>query len=245
MKQIVIFLLILLPNNLFAQIAGKNVENFAAGTVLVFQNCDTENVNPGKAGENNVWDFSGLKSKKNDTVTERIVSPKETGYSQTFPKANLVEKYSDGVFVFIHKNEAESHLTGFVDTTNSMTMKYEDPMLLVKRPVEYGDSLTDRFTTEFNTKSINFKGKGKATILADGYGKLILPNASYENVLRVKLTQNTTSIAIKYGSKSTTQTTTYVWFDNGHASALLKISITKSAYYNNKSVQFLLSETNE
>lgn len=237
--------IILLSSFVFGQVEIKNAENFDNGTTLVFQNCESDNVSVGKSGKKQTWDFSNLIVKEGEKTIEEMISPDETEYKDKFPNANLIEKYSDGRLVFMNKSETENHLLGFVGTESDMVMSYPKPMLFAKRPIKFGDKFSDDYTTEYTVKGMDFKGNGTISIVADGYGTLILPNGTYENVLRVKITQSQTDKLIKYQSENTTETVTYVWFDNEHASALLKIDETKSTYYNSKSVQFLLEETNK
>jgi hypothetical protein len=244
MRKILLFgQVFLLSTFVFGQVEIQNAENFSEGTILVFQNCYSENVTVGEAGEKQTWDFSSLIIKESNTTTERMVAPESTKFGELFPKANLVEEYSDGRLVYILKTDAENYLLGFVDTTNNITIKYNDPMLFAKRPLKYGDTITDSFTTEYSVRGLDFKGQGTVTIIADGYGQLVLPNGTYENVLRVKIIQEQTDILIQYSSESKTETVSYVWFDGTHTSSLLKVDETKSTHYNNKSVQYLLSET--
>tara|TARA_Y100000588_G_scaffold384239_1_gene475109 strand:- start:4528 stop:5292 length:765 start_codon:yes stop_codon:yes gene_type:complete len=238
-----LFLLLILWNQeIFAQISIKNAEDFSIGTTLVFQNCKTENIHPGKAGKNLIWDFSKLKKKENDTVIEQMVLPKFTDYDTIFPQANMVEKYSDGKLVFFIKDKTENNLLGFIDENSKIKIQYTDPMLFAKRPITFGDTITDKFKTKFNTRGMDFNGNGIISIISDGYGKLILPNKTYENVLRVKIVQKTINKIIQYNSESITHTTTYVWFDKLHTSALLKIDKTESDYFNDYSIQYLLRE---
>lgn len=231
------------PVLLIAQPNIKNAENFTEGVVLTFQNCESENIEVGKAGKNKLWDFSELKKKNNDLTIEEMILPESTAFDKEFSEANLVEKYSDGRMVFMSKTENENHLLGFVDTNSNMTMHYTKPMLFAKRPIKFKDNFNDVYETEFSVKGMEFKGKGTVSIVADGYGTLILPNGKFENVLRVKISQTQTDVMKQYGSQNVTETTTYVWFDENHASAILKIDETKSTYYNEKSVQYLVSET--
>lgn len=246
MKKLYLFgLIILLSSFVSGQTEIQNAENFNEGTVLVFQNCDTENVTVRKSGEKQTWDFSDLILKKGDKTIEEMISPNETNFKYKFPKANLVEKYSDGRLVFMDKTDTENFLLGFIGTESEMKMVYTKPMLFAKRPIKFGDKFNNKYETEYTVKGMDFKGNGTVSIVADGYGTLILPNGKYENVLRVKITQSQTDKLIKYQSENTTETVTYVWFDNEHASSLLKIDETKSTYYNEKFVQYLLSETNE
>lgn len=241
-KRFLIIALFLFPISLFAQPKIENAENFIDGIVLKFQNCESENVEVGKAGKNKLWDFSNLKIKENDLTIEEMILPQKTAFAEKFPDANLVEKYSDGRMVFMSKMENENHLLGFVDTNSNMIMHYTKPMLFAKRPIKFKDNFNDVYETEFSVKGMEFEGNGTVSIMADGYGTLILPNGKFENVLRVKISQTQTDVMKQYGSQNVTETTTYVWFDENHASALLKIDETKSSYYNDKSVQYLISE---
>jgi hypothetical protein len=244
MKKLLLFgQTLLLSSFVFGQPEIQNAENFSEGTILVFQICNSDNVLVGKAGKKQTWDFSSLNLKEGDKITEEMISPDETNFKTNFPDANLVEKYSDGRLVFMKKTDKENYLLGFVDTESDMTMSYPKPMLFAKRPLKFSDNFRDEYETEYSVKGMDFKGKGTVSIVVDGYGTLILPNGKYENVLRVKITQTQTDKLIKYQSESTTETVSYVWFDDKHTSALLKIDETKSTYYNNKSVQYLLSET--
>lgn len=240
---LIFLILIISTQRIFAQITITNAENFSIGTTLIFQNCETKNVSlPNKAGKNLTWDFSKLKKQENDTIIEKMVLPKFTDYEKKFPEANMVEKYSDGKLVFLIKNETENKLLGFIDENDKIEIQYTDPMIFAKRPITFGDTITDKFKTQFNTRGMDFNGDGSISIIADSYGKLILPNKTYENVLRIKIVQKTINEIVQYNSKSITQTTTYVWFDKFHTSALLKMDKTESDYFNDYSIQYLLRE---
>lgn len=228
----------------YAQPTLNNIENFVVGMTLVFQECDTSGVKVGKKGGNRIWDFSDLQSLNSKTITEDMILPDSTNYKDQFPTANLVEKYSDGRLVFAEINKNENYLVGFVDNTIPINMKYEKPMLFAKRPIHFSDSISDTYTTKYNIKNLDFKGQGTVTIIADGYGTLVLPNGKFENVLRVKITQQQKDTLVQYSTNTSTSTVTYVWFNDKYRSALLKISKTKSDYYSNKTVEYLLKESN-
>jgi hypothetical protein len=196
------------------------MEDFPIGTVLKFQECSANGVTAGNSGVNQTWNFASL-SPLADTVTEWMVLPSTTTDGSLFPTSNLCEKYSDGRFVYANKTASENYLVGFDDTTDSYPPSvYTNPMLFSKRPITYGDILTDTFTIQ------GLLGYGVVTITADAYGTLILPNGTYNNVLRIKIAQSMPSFS----------QTIYTWFDGIHSSALLKLS-------DEPRVEYLLSET--
>ena len=223
-----------------AQLTITHAQNFNFGDVLKFIRCDATGLQPGESGADVTWDFSNIAA-YNDTITEWIVSPSATPYASQFPAANLVEKYSDGRFVFLNKTADQSELVGFKDTINNITAHYPDPVLIGQRPLSYGDSTVDAFTAQLQV-GVAMQGSGNVTLHADGYGTLVLPNATYTNVLRVKISQVEVDTIAGFGT-ATTYVENYLWFDNAHASALLKIDTTYTTTgYTAKNASYLLEE---
>ncbi|MGN6566623.1 MAG: T9SS type A sorting domain-containing protein [Flavipsychrobacter sp.] len=224
-----------------AQLTIHHCEDFMAGTTLRFQQCDPS-VLAGNSGASVTWDFSAL-APMPDTTTEWIVAPAATAYAAQFPTANLVEKYSDGTFVYARTNTDSSFLVGYLDTVNGYTIRYPDPVLYALRPISYGNIITRAFSNIFRSSSFNFNGNGSCTITADAYGTLILPNGSFPNTLRLTITQTQSDTVIPGGTVTFTTTVSHIWFDDSHTSALLKIDSTQTAVGSSKTVQYLLSET--
>lgn len=218
----------------------NNVENFSVGTTLQFINCSTVNVVPGSLGANQTWNFSTL-NVTTDTTTEWMVTPASTPNGSLFPSSNLVEKYSDGRYVYVNKSATENLLVGFSDP--SINVNYPNPVKFMQRPVTYNDFYSDNFTTNYTASGYNFSGTGTITVNADAYGTLMLPGNTYSNTLRIKIQQTQVDTLIQFSSTYTTVSTTYVWFNNNHTSALLKIDTIGSPSFSQKSVTFLLSET--
>lgn len=239
-----LFLMALIPAAVWAQPNIQKAEDFSIGTTLKFRTCESDKVNEGKGGKDQIWDFSGLKLKK-DTITEWMVAPASVPNASLFPAATFVEKYSDGKYVYASKVSGQNFLLGFADETSNILIKYPNSLLFAVRPMTFGTTVTDEFTDEFSFGNMNFKGTGTCTVSADGYGTLILPNGKYSNVMRVKITQSQTDSLIQYRTVNVTNSISYVWFDENHTSALLKIDSTESGTYKSKTVEFLLSETYE
>lgn len=229
-------------NNAYAQNNYLNIENFKPGTTLVFQNCKTDTFETGQPGENVAWDFSHLQS-KGDTITQRIAVPDPVSDGKDYSQATLVERHSDGSSVYLKVEQDKTYLLGFVNENSKIKISYPQPVLLVQRPFSYGDTLSGPYTTAYSVNGMNFTGTGMAIVEADGFGTLMLPNKTYPNTLRMKIIQKQSDRMTQYRSISETTVITYVWFDKNHKSALLKMTETKSQYYSDKSIEYLLSET--
>jgi len=230
-----------LLNNTYGQNNYQNIENFKPGTTLVFQSCKTDTFETGQPGENAIWDFSYLKPEK-DTITERIMVPDALKSANDYPQSTLVEQYSDGSAVYLKTGAHKRYLLGYVSGDSKIKIRYPKPVLLALRPFSYGDSLSEPYTTAYSVNGMDFTGTGMATVEADGFGTLILPNKTYPNTLRIKIIQKQSDMMTQYHSGSETTVITYVWFDKNHSSALLKMTETKSQYHSDKSIEYLLSE---
>lgn len=218
--QLLVLMLTAISHFVRAQPTITNSEDFEIGTVLMFQKCDTIGVNAGNPGENQTWNFSNLISLP-DTATEWILDPSTTTNGNLFPTSNLVVKVSNGQFTYINKTIDENNIVGFIDTTSAFPATlYPNPMLIAKRPLNYGIIVTDTFTLSGSP------ALGVITFDPDAYGTLILPNGTYNNVLRVKISQVHPWFTYVI----------YVWFDGITKSAILKID-------NQPNVEYLLSET--
>ncbi len=143
-----------------------------------------------------------------------MVSPKQVKNAEKFPKANLVGQSSDGELVFMQKTQTENYLVGYAD--GGIEIVYTDPVLFMRRPLRYGEVIADTYAVRYTARGFEFEGKGTIRVEVDGEGRLILPNGTYDNVLRVKITQSQTDVMLKYPSKIQTTTVTYVWFDPAH-----------------------------
>lgn len=235
-------LIAFVPTFAFAQLTINNAENFNVGNVLRFVECNTTGVQPGASGAGVNWDFSNLVA-NGDTMTERMVAPSSTSYAAQFPAANLVEKYSDGTFVFVNKMTSQSWLVGYVDSIANIVISYPDAVLIGQRPISYNDMLGNTYSAFTTSPGYSAHGSGTVAIAADGYGTLQLPTGTFNNVLRLHISEVQVDTAVGIGTYTTTHVETYVWFDDAHASALLKIdSFNTSGVFSEKTVEYLHEE---
>lgn len=247
MKKVVIsfqFIASFVMNSINAQENYTNIEDFRDGTVLVFQNCKTDIFEIENTGRNVTWDYSNLK-KSDETITQWIISPQGIKEAEDYPEATLVEKYSDGKYVFLKADESKTYLLGFADEKSKIKIKYPQPILIANRPFSFNNEISETYTSSYSVNGMDFSGEGTVTIEADGFGTLILPNKTYTNTLRIKITQDQSDILKQYNSTSKMKVISYVWFDANHTSALLKMTETKSQYHSSRNIEYLLSETIE
>ncbi len=239
MKKYYFFLtLIFFPAFVFSQVTIKHAEDFTLGTKLFFRIHAAMNTGI-VAGPNQTWDYS-KDNLWDDSMTEWMVLPSATTHGKDFPQATLVEKYSNGSFVYIKNNPTNGNLLAYLDTTQSLVIKYPNPALFCRRPFSYGDKVTDTFTTKASAPGFAYTGQGLATLDADAYGTLKLPNGTFPNVLHIKITDVETDTTAGGASTFAVVSVSHVWFDSSHTSALLKIDSNSSGKV---TVSYLVSET--
>ncbi len=236
-KTTLIIPVLALPLLASAQVNIKSPEDFTVGTHLTFKECDPGSFDPGLTGTKQTWDFSKLSGTKD--AEETIIAPDKAPDGSKFPKANQVEKNSDGSYVYVDKEANNSFMVGYV--SGNMVITYAKPLTFAKRPSNYGGTNTYPFTDTYTVNGLTFNGTGTVSIMADACGTLILPDKKkYSDVLRIKITIKQKDVAGT--TTNNTTVTTYVWFDDKHKSALLKMSTTNSGSYNSKTLEYLVSE---
>ncbi len=220
------------------QITIKAAEDINAGQTYNYQVCDSTGVRQGLTGPNQTWDFSKLV--KGSTSNVSIVSADQAPNVSQFPGTNLAQKYPDGGCLYLSKQPAMTYVTGYAG--NGVTVQYPKPMAFIKRPVSFGGTNSFPYTDRFIMNNNKYSGVGMATIAADGYGTLILPDKKkYTNVLRVKIIQKEKDTVLQNKTIITMTATSYLWFDDKHAEPLLMISYRKSPIYNDQSAEYLIT----
>ncbi|MBL1222329.1 T9SS type A sorting domain-containing protein [Chryseobacterium sp. L7] len=147
----------------------------------------TTAITAGSAGANITWDFSAYTGDTPITANTNAC-PGQTNCFR-FPTANRItnpiaaDTYD---FNIISDTEATMIGTYFGPALGDGTITYTDPLINFKFPVTYLQQFDE--TYQFNTVSatMNSSEAGQQSFLADGYGTVITPTGTYNNVLRVK-----------------------------------------------------------
>lgn len=166
----------------------------------------------GNAGQNQTWDFSDLTA--NSTYLDEFVttSSTEITYSivfglpfspnyapmakgEPFPIAlpSQLGVSLEDVFNFYKTSSSAFTLTGFGASVNGfpIPVQYQDGLdELVPLPLNYNTTGSSSFRYEIAIPSLGFYGRNATrNNIADGTGTLILPDSTFQNVIRLKSTQ--------------------------------------------------------
>lgn len=159
-----------------------------------------EYVNPGESGINCVWDFSQLNT-INSAYSLLYSDPPLIndstyimGYT-TFPKKEISDQElivgtEHNTMYYYRLKEGVLYLLGHENST--VKLEYITPRVIFNYPLNYGDKEVSSAyqSEELYSSSIKRRSEGTNTVLADAYGKLVLPTGdTLSPVLRVKSIQ--------------------------------------------------------
>jgi hypothetical protein len=142
----------------------------------------TSSMSPGAPGANVTWDFSSLPAVKGGKFT--IVSPSSTPFASSFPSSTYAIKLDiTGIPLPIYEYDIVSASKYEVIGSNISGGGGSDytpnPKTIIPFPFNFNNVVVDTFEKVGSSPS-------SVTITYDGYGTLITPFGTYNNVIRSK-----------------------------------------------------------
>ncbi len=200
-------LALILPAAVLAQPVLQASDIASSGASFVYEQANYMSMP--NAGANQTWNISA--AVPTNDLTFNWVTPGSTDGGSYFPTATVavspVALFQLDQYFTITSTQMDDIGTyiPFILTTCS------DPITILKFPLAYGTSWTDAYTCSRDDSGLIFSNiTGNLSATADGYGTLITPYATINNVIRVSLTNNNTIV----GGGTTTVTTItaqYYW----------------------------------
>ncbi|MDR2146611.1 MAG: T9SS C-terminal target domain-containing protein [Tannerella sp.] len=174
-----------------------------AGDEIVIQ--QVEYKDPGRSGENVIWDFSRLQS-VNDEYTVTYSAPALTGDSVYIMGADTLRKGTvnpgDLIIGTEHYTNYYYRLTGnrlqLLGHENATTLlRYEKPLPVADCNAKFGETATENYTaTSVYSGEFKQKTSGEVSITEDARGMMIIPSGdTLRNVLRIKTVQTVAKLS--------------------------------------------------
>jgi Secretion system C-terminal sorting domain len=205
----------------------------AAGTVYTSTLADTVGVSAGAGGANMTWNYSFLAATAN-TQVDSFLAPTSTAWSASFPTASIAihEKAgSTNTMIYLENAGGNYSRVGNVTISTGQIVPYQNPALQYVFPVNFGDNHGDTFTSSYNsiTSGRPINGFGITSGHVDGWGKLITPAGTYNDVLRISNVRDQYDTVALGGSSTVILHTlvTYTnWYQTNTFFPLLAITVT-------------------
>lgn len=199
----------------YSQPVISNIIPNVGDTFIILQQ-DTY-TDPGSAGENMTWDFSDATI--NEIEAQYLVKdPDEVEASDQFPDATLVLHF-DVEFISINNFVSYANNTfteyGTQDEAGTFGTTYEDPKEHFTFPINYMDTGSDNYSGTVNSPGSGGNDiTGSYSFEVDGYGTIITPNGTYDDVLRLKVTGEEELSFMGFATNS--EITEYYWYSNDY-----------------------------
>ncbi len=169
---------------------------------------------PGDEGAGVIWSFRGL----NGTSSTETISG-DVPFSR-FP-ANKRIKSESGSSFYVSTDDVFS-LVG--TTAGQQDTRYTLPIEIAQFPMNFGQLVTGSFagTVQGGLSPISFRNGGTQSTY-DGFGTLELPDATYNDVYRVKVVIDIEEFPIP----RTLRSTRYFWFVKGSPIPVMRLTINE------------------
>ncbi len=183
-------------------------------------------VEPGREGENQVWDFSGIQFTGKTTfngITENL-AVKSAGINEQ----NFIVS-DDGYEYNFTSGEDGYRETGYVNNGKKLTLNYSSPVVRMQYPFSYGEHFSNPFSGVAWVNNVSrIDVGGVYTVKADAFGTLILPDRILKNTLRVTTTKQYLQTSVCGSTQS--NIIKYCWFSPGYRYPVLTLMVSENTY---------------
>lgn len=225
MKNVIVFIILLISTSVFAQITITSSYNPQVGDIARNLNCDTANINPGNSGANVNWNFSNLVITQ-DSSNIYFSASSSTPYGSSFPQANIAGN-SNGTYIYYQTSS--SQILDYGLANSSIVAPLSNPATWMQYPFTYQSTINDNFYGQFNVSlGIDYRS-GTISVTGDAYGNLTMPYGVINNTLRVKIIQNIKDsiVVLGFSVVNTTKVTTYFWYKQNYKFPVITIAYTE------------------
>jgi len=192
MKPLLAALLLVSSGAIAQPIITGATNNPVAGDKFLFHLCDTAGITPGASGAAVTWDFSSAHNTTNATIS--FVSCAPTPYCDSFAGANLATDMLGGDYGYIKTSAAGLDNLGEMGAGGHL--RYSKPYRTIAYPLAYNTLTVDTAVWTTGDSPLDTMAYRHFTLVdsnfCDGYGTVILPTGTVNNVLRVRVISTVT-----------------------------------------------------
>jgi len=189
--------LFVFPLFLFGQIIIDNTDMAEPGdTIRLSSTLDISGIDFYATGQDYTWDFSALEALSQTVDT--FVTVQETPWVYQlvfFLSSNQAKKLTEfdqfpgfevtNTYEYFNNSSSDYRSVGLGVTLNGLPLpnKYENPDIIYKFPVQYGNQDSSVSSYEFDIPGIGYAGGWKKRVnQVDGWGTLITPYGEFETI---------------------------------------------------------------
>jgi hypothetical protein len=215
-KHYVLFLAAATSVSAMAQPTLTSANVNGIGTSQVYYVADSNAVTyDAITGAGVTWDYSTIGGYNMTTNTNSILDISSTAFAADYPSATMADELGT-IYSFTNyfPDTLVSYGYSFYEVTaGTVLVKFTtDTLYMMTYPFTYGDSYSDNIAGTAETAFGTFPFTGTVTVNADGHGTLLVAGNTHSNVLRVKISENSTIQAgIPFGNIDLTRVQYYYY----------------------------------
>lgn len=226
----------------YAQPTIYNSHYFAPGLTVNYQPTPDSLVTYDEQGTDLVWDYRHLTA-QGKAYRRDIKVIEDTPDAARFPEANVAIAGEGGDHVYLKVQNDRTDFIAFVPPDTSYRVFNYQPWSISIHPLNLGDTLLAPAARVIETAEGSTYRTGHVRLVALASGRLLLPNQTYEEVLKIKEVQTFYNPA----RGSFYEATTYHWLSNRCNFPVLSCNdiLNRSSdgtEQRNRFAQYLLSE---
>ncbi|MDB5258702.1 MAG: hypothetical protein JWM14_3397 [Chitinophagaceae bacterium] len=202
-------LLLFLSIGVFAQPVLTSDEMLPYGSVLNYKFItDYSMIDVTSTGANVTWDYSTVTLDGSDDLNITMVNPSSTPYASSFPNSNYAYHETQGTDEDYRYFSLTSSKMERVGSYASSAKTYSDPQVEYVFPLTLNTTNNDTWDNDQSSF-----GGGTYDLNCIAYGTLKLPDATYNNVLLVK---------VSFDEGGFLDFDSYFWYDSDNGAVLFQ-----------------------
>lgn len=220
MKQILFSsLFVLMIGAVSAQPTLTSESFYTPGDFVLAYDVSTENLTDGPDGANQTWDFSQLQTTQESAHWGgNVVDPASLNDFDFYSGANIAMVLNNGTIRYWSNNT--EHLNAMGQGGDHDLLQLNNPNVLLQFPFTMGSSFSDEATGTLYSACRTYDWQSTSEIQGVGYGTLVLPSGTFENVLKVRRISFTSKTETEHGFERENNIVEHYWFQPGTAGPL-------------------------
>jgi hypothetical protein len=202
-KKLTLFSLTIVFAFLSLQAQTLNAPSFLSGDSYTM--AVVTNVEPGEAGENMTWDYSGVLFE--GSYNGQFVPSSPSPYEDDYPNADWILESGGNQFYYNYGPDFFEYHGG---AEQGVSYPYTDPETYHPYPFSFGETFEDNMAATVNIAGIETNRTGASSTTFDGYGAIDLPGGDHlEHISRLRCNRAITDSSI---TGVTSYTIDQIWF---------------------------------
>ncbi len=220
MKTYIPLLILILTSSLIkAQPELNNDIFYTPGDYVIGFDVVGETAEDGPDGANITWDYSHFESAAVSEIwSGSVVSPSETYDFGMFTEANVALELNNGTVRYWSNTNS---LTSLGQGGNQDILELDVPATWITYPFTFGSSQSDQASGTLFSTCRDYDWSASSETHGVGYGTLILPGGTYDNVLKVRRITFSSKVNSEIGLERTNNIVEHFWFQPGTHGPLL------------------------